>query len=226
MIKKSKITLFAMAISCCSLQYSCKESIKKSAGTKSFAGYYQTTKNTKEAPILISMELKNDSTALYVTDYNNFTPEIVLKGVWNINKEDTTVIDIKFNDELMRFDVKGDVLDLMTNHNFGKIGLTELRLVKEEKPVSEKSLIMWIAPELGSCDNTGAKKCLRVRWGDSDRGNYFIFQDSIVNFNYHAGVNYKIKVDRKLKAGLPADSTAYEYIFKQELLSRSPTAKL
>jgi len=72
----------------------------------------------------------------------------------------------------------------------------------------------------GNCDAVNNKKCLRVRWGEDSTGNYFVFQDSIINFTYQPGINYKLKVERVIKPGIPADSVAYQYILKDVLAKR------
>lgn len=218
MYNKSLVAVLLLIF--CSFQFSCREGYKIEEGTKSLEGYYKIEKKVTNGSVLISMELRKDSSAIYLTDYNDDKPEIILKGKWSVNKEDSTVVDIMFNDELMRFEKKGSVLDLMTNHNFGKVGLTELMLLRAAKPDDTKLLVMWVAPETGFCDNKAEKKCLRVRWGNEDRGNYFVFQDSIINFKYQEGSNYKLKVERRKKSGLPPDSTAYEFILKEQLLKR------
>jgi len=217
---KTRLVVSTIVCSVCLLQYSCKPNGGAIEDAKSITGYYQTIKRTAGANMIISMELKKDSTAAYITDYKNEMPEVSLNGKWTTSKEDSSIIDIRFNDELMSFEKKEDMLDLRTNHNFGKIGLTELKLFKAVKPVDVKTLIVWVAPERGYCTGAADTKCLRIRWGNEDRGNYFVFQDSIKNFNYKEGVTYKLKVERKLKLGLPADSVAYEYFLKEELLKR------
>lgn len=224
MKKNTYCASILIMIAVCSFQYSCKEAQLKQkqelTANKSVIGYYKNSVTSATSKISISLTFKTDSSVLYLTDYNNFVPEIVLRGSWSMDEDDSSVVKIKFNDEIMRFRKSDNKIDLIENHNFGKVGLTELQLVRTVNDSAiPKTLIMWVASSYGNCDTTGKKKCLRVRWGDNDQGNYFVFKESVTNFSYQEGIKYKLKIERTLKPGLPSDSIAYLYELKEQLLS-------
>lgn len=189
-------------------------------------GYYETFITSKEeAKTVVGMELKSDSLALFSTDYNNLAPEIVLKGKWYRDTVDASKVVVNFNNEIMKFKWTGDELRLYENMRYGRKGLEKLNLDRADRPAdTAKNLVVWIAPELTPCYNGTDQKCYRARWGDADRGNYFRFADTIKNFQYQEGLNYKLKVVRRPKTTEKEDSVAYAYELKEIMLKRSSTA--
>jgi len=99
--------------------YSCNEVPVKKIGApaneKSVTGYYNTTLSHEGKDLEVGIKLQQDSSALYITDYKNFKPEIVLNGTWRLDENDSSLINITFNDEVMKFRKTGSKLDLEAN---------------------------------------------------------------------------------------------------------------
>lgn len=195
-------------------------SMLMSSCDRSLNGYYAAVKGTGNNTVHISLELKKDSTAIFITDYNDQKPEIVQTGRWKFKPENMVYVSIFSN--RMEFIKEGSTLTLIDR---SKKQLNGFALEKGKKPAdTARSMVLWVAPELPHwprCEAEGHEKCLRVRWGQEDKGNYHLLHDTIQGFQYAEGINYKLQVKRipQLKE---KDSVMYRYVLENVLLQRKP----
>ncbi len=175
----------------------------------------------------IGLTLNVNGDAEMITDYNNYSPEIVEMGTWKKNDDGTTAVSLvtvgsgSSAKNEMSFKVDGDQL-VYVGKEYGTEGL---KLKKTEKPApKDKELMMWVNKKKGTCavnpPGKGTKECYQISYdkfapkNDKDWQN---FSEEIEGFKYVPGKVQQIKVVRKTRTDNMQDVSMYTYTFKEEV---------
>lgn len=176
----------------------------------------------------IELSVKANGDAEMVTDYNNFSPEIVQMGSWVQQPEDRILLSlvtvgsgISKKDTLV-FKKEGTTL-VYEGTDMGTAGL---KLTKAEKPApKEKELTMWVNKKKGTC-NTGAgapQECYLIAYGKTaptKESEWENFSSEITGFDYKPGKIYQLKVLRKPRQHPPQDVSMYTYELKEVISAK------
>jgi hypothetical protein len=167
----------------------------------------------------IGLDVKPNGDAKMTTDYNNYTPEIVQMGTWEMMPDSTILLSLVTvgsgvsKKDTMRFRREDDAMIYMGK----KMGSEGLKLTKKDKPApKDKELVMWVNKKKGTC-STGAgapKECYQVAYGKmapKKMSEWENFSEEIVGFDYKPGKLYHVKVLRKPRANPPQDVSMYSY---------------
>lgn len=77
-------------------------------------------------------------------------------------------------------------------------------------------LSMQIAPELANCEGgAGPQECMRVKFEDGEDWQYFY--DQIEGFEYEAGYEYTLMVEKVAVTNPPADGSSIRYVLVEEI---------
>lgn len=187
--------------------------------TSSPDGYYEASLAAASSPgRLIGLTLKTTNDAEMITDYLNYTPEIIQMGNWSpldSNKYLITLVTVGSGNpekDSLIFKQDGDHL-LYIGDNYGSDGLS---LEKKEKPVPvTKELIIWVKSET-ECDRGpgfGKTKCYEVVYGDKllPDAKWDRLSEPIDSFTFEKGNIYKLKVNRVPRDPRIQDIGAWEY---------------
>lgn len=191
--------------------------------------YYATELPAASSPgRSIGLSVKANGDAEMVTDYNNFSPEIVQMGSWEKQPEDRILLSlvtvgsgISKKDTLI-FKKEGTTL-VYEGTDMGTAGL---KLTQAEKPApKEKELTMWVNKKKGTC-NTGAgapQECYQIAYGKTaptKAGEWENFSSEISGFDYKPGKIYQLKVLRKPRQNPPQDVSMYTYELKEVISAK------
>jgi len=72
-----------------------------------------------------------------------------------------------------------------------------------------EEITMFVGAEKVECVGVGPQECLRVKWRTD--GEWELFYDQIVNFEWTAGYEYELRVQKSTVENPPADASAFQY---------------
>lgn len=193
------------------------------------AGYYTAALPAASSPgRTIGLSVKADGDAEMVTDYNNFSPEIVQMGSWEKQPEDRILLSlVTVGSGISKKDTlifKKDGATLV--YEGTDMGTEGLKLTRAEKPTpKEKELTMWVNKKKGTCSTgVGApQECYLIAYGKtapSKESEWENFSSEISGFDYKPGKIYQLKVLRKPRQNPPQDVSMYTYELKEVISAK------
>ncbi|WP_295126157.1 DUF4377 domain-containing protein [uncultured Chitinophaga sp.] len=189
-------------------------------------GFYEDTLPSASSPgRLVRLNVSRSGEVRMVTDYLNYTPEIIQIG--SLLELDSSKLRLSLvtvgsgnpvtDTMLFRFD-NGNMTYL--GNNFGSEGFT---LKAKEKPApAPKDLVFWVKSEQ-DCDlgpGFGKTTCYEVQYGDRPVGQqepWETLSEPITGFNFEKGQLFKLKVTRIPRDTMVRDRGPYEYKLLQVL---------